>query len=407
VRVLLVGSGGREHALAWRLSRTPGLELHAAPGNPGIARFGSCHPVRPEDGEGLLGLAGAGGLEVDLVVIGPEAPLVAGVGDALRRLGVSVFGPGRASAQIEGSKTFAKEVMRAAGVPTAAAMSVARAPCVIKADGLAAGKGVFVCRTREELDAGLRAAAALGGPLVIEELLEGEEVSIFGLTDGHDVIALPHAKDFKRALDGDEGPNTGGMGAYSPPGSLSRAEVEELVESIHRPVLAELARRGTPFLGVLFAGLMLTPSGPRVLEFNARFGDPETQAIMPLLEGDLLGTMAAAASGSLDGHSLSPSDEAAVTVVVAAGDYPAGSDSGSPIVGIEDAEGTGALVFHAGTALRGDRVVTNGGRILGVTAVGSTVGDARRKAYDAAALISFPGARYRTDIAEEVERVHG
>jgi phosphoribosylamine---glycine ligase len=407
VKVLLVGSGGREHALAWRLSQTPGLELHAAPGNPGIARFGACHPVRAEDGEGLLGLAGAGGLEVDLVVIGPEAPLVSGVGDALRRLGLSVFGPSRAAAQIEGSKTFAKEVMRAAGVPAAAAMSVARAPCVVKVDGLAAGKGVFVCRTRDELDAGLRAAARLGGPLVIEELLEGEEVSIFALTDGLDLVALPHAKDFKRAADGDQGPNTGGMGAYSPAPSLSRSEVEELVEAVHRPVLAELARRGNPFVGVLFAGLMLTEAGPRVLEFNARFGDPETQAILPLLEGDLLGTLAAAAAGSLGERTLTSSDEAAVTVVVAARDYPDAGDRGSRITGIEEAEATGALVFHAGTALRDDRVVTNGGRILNVTAVADTIADARRRAYEAAGLISFPGARYRTDIAEEVARVHG
>src|SRR5205085_9461724 len=253
VKVLLVGSGGREHALAWKLSQAAGIEeLHAAPGNPGIAALGRCHPVRAEDGEGLLHLAGS--LEADLVVVGPEAPLVAGVADELRHAGVPVFGPGAAAARIEGSKSFAKEVMRAAGVPAAETMPVARVPCVVKADGLAAGKGVHVCRTDEELDAALRATAALGGPLVIEELLEGEEVSVFALTDGMGTLALPAAQDFKRLDDGDRGPNTGGMGAFAPVG----IDAEELVETIHRPVLEELARRGTPFVGALFAGLMLT-----------------------------------------------------------------------------------------------------------------------------------------------------
>jgi phosphoribosylamine--glycine ligase len=403
MRVLLVGSGGREHALAWKLSQSPGLDLHAAPGNPGIARLGACHPVRAEDAEGLLGLAAE--LEADLVVIGPEGPLVAGVGDALRHSGIAVFGPGTAAARIEGSKSFAKEVMRAAGVATAETMAVARPPCVVKVDGLAAGKGAFVCRTQAELDAGLRAAAGFPGPVLIEKLLEGEELSLFALSDGRHSLALTAVKDFKRAADGDRGPNTGGMGAYSPVASVSPGDLEELVESIHRPVLAELARRGAPFVGVLFAGLMLTDDGPRVLEFNARFGDPETQALVPRFDGDFLGALWASATGDLAGAKLTTSPQAAVTVVLAAGSYPEGGDSGTAIDGIPEAEAEGALVFHAGTALRGSQLVTNGGRILGVTALGDTVEQARAGAYSAVERISFDGARYRTDIAAEAHRV--
>jgi phosphoribosylamine---glycine ligase len=394
VRVLLVGSGGREHALAWKLSRSPGLEeLHAAPGNPGIAALGHCHPVRAEDGEGLLGLAGA--LDADLGVVGPEAPLVAGVADELRHLGVAVFGPSAAAAKIEGSKSFAKDVMRAAGVPTAAALSVARPPCVIKADGLAAGKGVFVCRTQDELDAALRAAGAFGDSIVIEELLEGEEVSVFAVCDGTHAVALPAVQDFKRIGEGDEGPNTGGMGSYSPVGG----DVESLVAAVHQPVVDELAARGTPFVGLLFAGVMLTEEGPSVLEFNCRFGDPETQSLLPRLETDLLELLAAAAGGDLSDTAVSVEDNAAVTVVLAAGGYPAAGDVGTPIEGIADAEASGALVFQAGTALSGDRIVTNGGRILNVTAVADGVSAARDRAYEACDLISFPGMRYRRDIA--------
>ena len=399
MKVLLLGSGGREHALAWRLTQSPALEeLHAAPGNPGIATLGACHPVRAEDAEAVLELARA--LDVDLVVVGPEAPLVTGVADELRHGGVAVFGPGAAAARIEGSKSFAKEVMRAAGVPTAATMPVARPPCVVKADGLAAGKGVHVCRTGDELEAALRATASLGGPIVVEELLEGEEISVFAITDGARTIALPVAQDFKRIGDGDTGPNTGGMGAYAP---VEGIDAEEIVESVHRPVLDELARRGSPFVGVLYAGLMLTDDGPRVLEFNCRFGDPETQAVVPLLEDDLLGVLAAAAQGDLRGRTLDASDQAAVTVVLAAAGYPAEGDAGSPIEGIDDAERDGALVFHAGTAMRGGRLVTNGGRILSVTGTGATVAAARAHAYAAAGMIRFEGVRHRSDIAAAVD----
>jgi len=398
VKVLLVGAGGREHALAWRLCQSETLEeLHAAPGNPGIARLGRCHPVRAEDGEGLLALAGS--IEADLVVVGPEAPLVAGVADDLRHAGVAVFGPGAGAARIEGSKAFAKEVMARAGVATAERLAVARPPCVIKADGLAAGKGVFVCQTSEEVDAGLQAASAFGDDFVIEELLEGEEISVLALCDGEHVVGLPAAQDFKRAEDGDAGANTGGMGSYSPVPGWGQAEVEEIVDSVHRPIVAELAARGTPFVGVLFAGLMLTDDGPRVLEFNCRFGDPETQSILPLLDGDLLAVLHAAAVGDLANVEIATTDGAAVTVVLAAGDYPRGGDTGSRIEGFDDAEAAGALVFHAGTALRDDALVTNGGRILNVTGLGPTLGDARDRAYAAVDRISFPGMRFRTDIA--------
>ena len=397
MRVLIVGSGGREHALAWKLASSPQLdELHAAPGNPGIAALGQCHPVRAEDGEGLLSLCRE--LTIDLVVVGPEAPLVVGLADTLRRGGIAVFGPTRAAARIEGSKTFAKDVLEAAAVPTAGRLAVAKPPCVVKVDGLAAGKGVFVCRTQEELDAGLHAAAALGGELLIEELLEGEEVSLFAISDGKEAVALAPAQDFKRVGEQDTGPNTGGMGAYSPVAGLGEPEVEELLETVHRPVLAELARRDAPFTGLLYAGLMLTADGPRVLEFNCRFGDPETQVILPPIEGDLLPLLLGAATGELSGE-VAYGDLAAVTVVLAGGDYPERSDSGTPIDGVEDAEATGALVFHSGTARQGGRLVTNGGRVLAVTATGDDVAAARSHAYEAASRISFAGMRYRRDIA--------
>jgi phosphoribosylamine--glycine ligase len=397
MRVLLVGSGGREHALAWAISRSPALsELHAAPGNPGIAQLASCHPIRADDAGSVVALARD--LHVDLVVVGPEAPLVDGLGDALRGRGIAVFGPGAEAARIEGSKAFAKEVMEAAGVPTARTLPVARPPCVVKVDGLASGKGVWVCTTQAELDAGLRAAEALGQPFHVEELLEGEEVSVFALCDGAHALPLPAAQDYKRVADGDEGPNTGGMGSYSPVPALSDRDVEDLVERVHRPVLAELAQRRTPFLGALYAGLMLTPDGPRVLEFNCRFGDPETQSLLPRLEGGLLEALAAAARGSLGETTLTASGSA-VTVVLAGRDYPERSDTGTPIEGIADAEAEGALVFHAGTALRDGRLVTNGGRILGVTGVAATVEGARERAYRAAACIAFDGMRFRSDIA--------
>jgi phosphoribosylamine--glycine ligase len=405
VKVLVVGSGGREHALAWKLAQSTVVEeLHAAPGNPGIARGGQCHPIRAEDGESLLELART--LPADLVVVGPEAPLVAGVADTLRRGGVRVFGPSAAAAQIEGSKSFAKDVMRAAGVPFAETMSVARAPCVVKADGLAAGKGVFICRTQDELDVALRAVSTHGEQFVIEDLLEGEELSVFALVDGSNALALPESRDYSRVGDGDTGPNTGGMGSYSPVPELAEGRAE-LVETIHRPVVEELAARGTPFIGCLYAGLMLTADGPRVLEFNCRFGDPETQAILPRVEGDLAEALAAAAAGDLGEVELGVAETAAVTVALAAEHYPEGRDAGSPISGVEEAEELGALVFHAGTAMRDGQLVTSGGRILNVTGLGDTLEEARARAYEACGRVSFPGARFRRDIAAKAVNVAG
>nr|MDP9491333.1 phosphoribosylamine--glycine ligase [Actinomycetota bacterium] len=318
----------------------------------------------------------------------------------LRHAGVTVFGPSREAARIEGSKSFAKDVMRAAGVPTAETLAVARPPCVIKVDGLAAGKGVFVCPDQTTLDEALQAAGRLGQPLVIEELLEGEEVSLFAVADGSDAVPLAPARDYKRIGDGDTGPNTGGMGAYSPVTELTAEDVDELVATVHRPVLAELANRGAPFVGLLYAGLMLTEAGPRVLEFNCRFGDPETQAILPRVDGDLLEALAAAAGADVVGTKLGIVDEAAVTVVLATGDYPERGGSGTPIEGVDDAEAAGALVFHAGTAIHGGRLVTNGGRVLNITALGSSIEAARETAYAACACISFDGMQYRRDIAE-------
>ncbi|HYY33097.1 MAG TPA: phosphoribosylamine--glycine ligase [Gaiellaceae bacterium] len=406
MKVLIVGSGGREHALAWKLAQSDDLEeLHAAPGNPGIARLGHCHPIRADDVEGLLGLCREH--EIDLVVVGPEAPLVAGIADELRRAGVAVFGPSAEAARIEGSKSFAKEVMRAARVPTAEELSEVRAPCVIKADGLAAGKGVFVCRNEADVKLALDRTRALAGPVVVEELLEGEEVSLFALTDGVETVALAPAQDFKRLFDGDEGPNTGGMGSYSPVPFLAADDVDELVETVHRPVIAELARRGTPFVGLLYAGLMLTDDGPRVLEFNCRFGDPETQAILPRLDGDLLGALAGAAAGTLGGVELTAGPHAAVTVVLAAAGYPEAPEAGSPIRGLDDMDGKNVLLFHAGTAIRDGLLVSAGGRVLNVTGVGSSVAEARERAYAAIERIDFPTAQFRRDVALKAVHVPG
>ena len=399
MRVLVVGSGGREHALAWRLASSPSLtELHAAPGNPGIGSLATCHPVAADDGEALLALARS--LEIGLVVVGPETPLVTGVADVLRHAGIAVYGPSAGAARIEGSKRFAKDVMAAAGIPTARLLATPRAPCVLKADGLAAGKGVAVCRTEEELEAGLREIGALGDDLLAEELLEGPEVSLLAICDGVDALALAPARDYKRAFDGDTGPNTGGMGSFAPVPGVD--DLEELLDAFVRPVLAELGRRGTPFVGTLFAGLIVTADGPRVLEYNCRFGDPETQSVLPLVAGDFLQALVAATGGSLAGVRLDRESGYAVTVVLAAGAYPAEGDRGNVIEGADRAEAAGALVFHSGTARRDGRLVTNGGRLLGVTATGATLSDARSSAYEAAALIRIDRARKRSDIALDV-----
>jgi phosphoribosylamine---glycine ligase len=393
VRVLVVGSGGREHALAWSLSRSGTLdELHAAPGNPGIAALAHCHPARADDSAALASLCRE--LRIDLVVVGPEAPLVAGLADELRHRGIAVFGPSAAAAQIEGSKSFAKEVMEAAGVPSARTLSIAQPPCVVKLDGLAAGKGVWVCRTQDELDSALRVAQAFDQPFHVEELLEGPELSVFAVAAGEDAVAFPPVRDFKRIGDDDTGPNTGGMGSVSPLPDVADEDAAEILESVHLPVLRELAGRGTPFQGLLYAGLMRTDDGLRVIEFNCRFGDPETQSLLPRLESDLLPVLA----GDLS-QPPELADLAAVTVVLAGGGYPASSDQGTAIEGVEEAEANGALVFHAGTALHDGRLVTNGGRILDIVGTGPTVEAARSAAYDAAARIDFAGMQLRRDIA--------
>ena len=418
--VLIVGSGGREHALAAALARSPSVtELHAAPGNPGISRLAACHPVHVLDVDGIAALARS--LSADLVVVGPEAPLVAGVADAVRHTGIPVFGPGAAAAKLEGSKAFAKDVMQAAGVPAAAsfnattmtevraALAALDGPAVVKADGLAAGKGVVVCDTAEEAEA---AAAEMlvggslgdaGRTLVIEERLTGPEVSLLALCDGETAVPLAAAQDHKRLGDGDEGPNTGGMGAFSPVPGVGAVSAAEICDVVHVPVLRELGRRGIHFSGCLYAGLMLTPAGARVLEFNVRFGDPETQALVPRIEDDLAVRLLDAACGRLTRDAIRFRPGACVTVAMASRGYPATSENGVEITGCDAAEASDpdgrVQVFHAGTALRGDRLVTAGGRVLGVTALGDDLADARARVYAAADLISFDGMQLRRDIA--------
>jgi len=392
----VVGSGGREHALAWSLSRSGDLdELHAAPGNPGIAALAHCHPVRADDQSALVSLARE--LRTDLVVVGPEAPLVAGLADELRHRGIGVFGPSAAAARIEGSKSFAKEVMDAAGVPTAQRLPIARPPCVLKLDGLAAGKGVWVCRSQDELDSALEVAEASGQPFHVEELLEGPELSLFALAAGESAVGFPPARDYKRIGDGDTGSNTGGMGSFSPLSDVPDEDAAEILETVHLPVLRELVLRDTPFQGLLYAGLMRTDDGLRVIEFNCRFGDPETQSLLPRLDCALLPLLA----GDLS-QQPEVADRAAVTIVLSGGEYPERADQGTPIEGIESAEATGALVFHAGTALHDGQLVTNGGRILNVVGVGETVSEARTAAYEATAHIHFAGMHFRRDIAANV-----
>ncbi len=408
MKTLVIGTGGREHALALALARDPSVtEVHAAPGNPGIAGVATLHPVDPLDPAAVADLAA--GLGVDLVVVGPEAPLVAGVADAVRERGISCFGPSAEAAQLEGSKAFAKDVMAGAEVPTAlahvcttaaeveAALDAFGAPYVVKDDGLAAGKGVVVTDDR----AVALAHALACDRVVIEEFLDGPEVSLFAITDGSTVYPLQPAQDFKRINDGDEGPNTGGMGAYTPLPWAPEGLVEEVLERVLQPTVDEMARRGVTFSGLLYAGLALTGRGVKVIEFNARFGDPETQALMALLDSPLGVLLKAAADGTL--HEVAPprwKSGAAVAVVMASAGYPESSRSGDVIVGTEalaaDAE---VDVIHAGTALADGALVTAGGRVLAVTAVGDDLTAARANAYNGVAGIAFDGAQFRTDIA--------
>jgi len=418
-RILLVGGGGREHALAWKLAAEPGVnEVLVAPGSDaiGLEPRVRCAAVDPLAADSIVALARR--FAAELVVIGPEAPLAVGVGDALVDAGFAVFGPTAADARIESSKAFCREVAEAAGVPVARgrsfaqtdpsagvayAMGLARSGgVVVKADGLAAGKGVTVCDTLDEAAA---AISAQPDAFVVEERLNGREASVIAICDGRDALPLPIARDHKRLGDGDTGPNTGGMGAYSPLPDLPDAEAVRLVDAIHRPVLAELARRGTPFRGALYAGLMLTPDGPRLLEFNARFGDPETQVIIPRLAAPLGPLLLAAARGRLaDVASIPVLPGATVGIVLAASGYPADPRRGDPITGIEDAAADGALVFHAGTAGDPGSWQTSGGRVLTVVGRGADLGAARAIAEAAADHIAWRGSQRRHDIALDAVR---
>ena len=402
---MLIGSGGREHALAAALNRDTTLEeLHVAPGNPGIAEIALCHEIDTDDNNAVVTLAEK--LGIDLVVVGPEKPLVNGLADALSKVKIACFGPSKAAAQLEGSKDFAKQVMRDAGVPTAKSFTCTNraeiekaldsfgAPYVVKHDGLAAGKGVVVTNDRDEA-----IEHALQSPqVVIEEYLDGPEVSLFGISDGKTVIAMQPAQDFKRAFDGDLGPNTGGMGAYSPLPWAPDEIMAEVLTQVLNPTVKEMAARGTPFVGLLYAGLALTARGTRVIEFNARFGDPETQVLLPRLKTPLAQLLFAAATSKLENfQELEWSDQSAVTVVLASEGYPSQPKSGDIITGIQT--NSNSSVFHAGTQLRDGVLRSSGGRVLSVTGLGSDLTQARDAAYRTISRISLPGSHYRRDIA--------
>lgn len=416
MNVLLIGSGGREHALAWALAASPALtRLYAAPGNPGIASLADCLDIAADDHEAIARVCKE--KEIGFVVVGPEAPLVAGLVDRLAEDGILAFGPNRDAAQVEGSKGFTKDLCREAGIPTAAygrfkdeAAALAyltrcAIPIVVKADGLAAGKGVTVATSRQEAEEAVKACFAgsfgeAGAEVVIEDFMEGEEVSYFVLSDGKHVLPLGSAQDHKRVGNGDTGPNTGGMGAYTPAPIFTPAVEAQALETIVKPAIATLAARGTPYRGMLYAGLMLTKDGPKLVEFNCRFGDPETEAQMRLLKDDLLLLLHAAATGTLATMSVRWHQGSAITVVLAAKGYPEAPQKGGAISGIDRAETIeGVEIFHAGTKRQDGQLVANGGRVLNVTAIGASLEEARDKAYRAISLISFPDGFCRSDIA--------
>jgi len=418
VNILIIGGGGREHALSWKLADSidEGY-IYAIPGNPGMAETTD---VSMDDNAAIIDFAK--GAKIDLVVVGPEAPLMNGLVDDLTAAGIRAFGPTSAAAQIEGSKSFAKDLMKKYGIPTAryevfteaeparAYVRTMGAPIVIKADGLAAGKGVVVAMTeREALEAIDRimedgSFGAAGSSVVIEEFMEGEEASLLAFTDGTVIRPMISAQDHKRAFDGDKGPNTGGMGTYAPAPVMTEEMTARAVEEILKPTIAAMAKEGRPYRGCLYAGLMITAEGPKVVEFNARFGDPETQVVLPLLDGDLYEIMCACCEGRLAEVPIAWKKGAAVCVVLAAGGYPGAYEKGREIHGIADAEDAGALVFHAGTAERDGNIVTNGGRVLGVVGRGADIPAAVRAAYDAVEKISFDGMSYRKDIAHRALR---
>ncbi|MBS0269496.1 MAG: phosphoribosylamine--glycine ligase [Proteobacteria bacterium] len=415
MNVLLLGSGGREHALAWALSASPLLtKLFCAPGNAGIAEVAQCIPIDPGDQARIIQFCRDE--RIELVVIGPEAPLVAGLGDALAEAGIRYFGPSKRAAQLEGSKGFTKDLCRAAGIPTAAYGRFADAPSakrylasqslpiVVKADGLAAGKGVVIAATREDAEAAVDACfsgsfGSAGAELVIEEFLHGEEASFFALCDGTTALALATAQDHKRVGDGDTGPNTGGMGAYSPASIVTPPMHDRVMHEIIEPTVKEMAARGMPFKGVLFAGLMITATGPKLIEYNVRFGDPETQVLTMRLKSDLLAALLATTDGVLANFDLRWSDDAALTVVMAANGYPGTPQKGTEIKGLDQARAVPNVeIFHAGTRRDGERLIADGGRVLNVTGRGKTIAEARNSTYAAVAKIDWPGGFYRKDI---------
>ena len=421
MRLLVVGSGGREHALAEALAQSPrATEILAAPGNPGMATIAEVIDIPADDLISLRDFARENA--VDLTVVGPEAPLVGGIAEAFWEADLKIFGPSRAAARVEGSKIFAKKIMRHAGVPTArfevfdreaAALAYLRSlpldgyPIVVKVDGLAAGKGVIVASSYEEAVEAVRAAfagafGAAGQRLLIEEYLTGREVSLFALADGRNILPLVPAQDYKRIYDADEGPNTGGMGSYSPTMWMKRETYREILEEIVAPTVHRLALIGAPYTGLLYAGVMITSEGPKALEFNCRFGDPETQVILPRMETDLLELLVACAEEDLGGREISWSPEKAVCVVLASEGYPESSSEGDEILGLDDVAGlAGVRVYHAATRFEGGAFYTAGGRVLNVVGTGGSIMEARARAYAAVELIDFPGMQYRTDIALE------
>lgn len=414
MKVLVVGSGGREHALCWKIAQRPDTEIYVAPGNIGMVDVATLVNIKVDDIAGLVDFAKAEG--IDLTVVGPELPLTLGIVDAFQEAGLACFGPNKAAAKLEGSKAFSKELMKKYGIPTAAFdtftdVEKAKAfvdeigvPCVVKADGLAAGKGVIICMTREEADKAIEdmltdhAFGDASATIVIEEYMVGPEVSVLAFADGKTVLPMVSAQDHKRIFDGDKGPNTGGMGAYSPAPVYTEALSTEVNKTIIEPTIAAMAAEGTPFTGILYTGLMLTEKGPRVLEYNVRFGDPETQPIMVRMKSDIVELFQACVDGKLDEATLEWHDEAAVCVIMASGGYPASSEKGVPIHGLDDIAAEEAIVFHSGTAEKDGEIVTNGGRVLGVTAKDATIKGAIDKAYAAVEKINFDHMQFRRDI---------
>lgn len=415
MKVLVVGGGGREHALVWKIAQSPYVKkIYSAPGNAGISKLAECVDIKAEDIEKIVDFAEKEG--IDLTVVGPEAPLVEGIVDEFEKRKLKIFGPNKAAAQIEGSKVFAKNLMKKYGIPTAEYevfddyekalryVEDSKMPIVVKAEGLAAGKGVVVARTREEAKSAVKAMmkdgvfGKAGRRIVIEEFLEGREVTVMAFCDGKTAKIMESSRDYKRVFDGDEGPNTGGMGAVSPAYYYTDDVSEYVRENIIRKTLEAMEKEGAPFKGVLYAGLMLTSKGPKVLEFNCRFGDPETQSVLPRLNTDLVEIIFKVLEGKLSEVDIEWSKEKAVCVVLASGGYPGAFEKGKEVTGIEDAEKEGAVVFHAGTALKDEKVVTAGGRVLGVTALGKTEEEARDNAYRAASKIYFDGMHFRKDI---------